>query len=229
MSSRPATTEPTATEPTEPTEPTDPPPDRAAADTAYYRHVLHQLIDMGLDLAQQLHQQATTPTPDAPPDHSHAPDPTVAFDRIARAVRRTVALARSLAVPPSADAATPGTAAHRLLARSRVIREVEDAIQRARDDRDAGPLHAELRERLDDPDLDDEIAVRPVGDIIADICRDLGIAAPPDIAPWKRRTPADIVDLRALAAQAASARARSEPAAAPARPHAPAMLYPLRL
>ena len=214
MSPRPATTEPD--------HPADhPPADHTQADALYYRDVLHQLIDMGLDLARQLHQQATTPTPDAAPDPAFA----VAFDRISRAIRRTVALARSLAEPPAAEHAAPGTATHRILARKRVIREVEDAIQRTRDGRESDLLHTELRERLDSPDLDDEIANRPLADIIADICRDLGLAAPPDISPWKRRTPADLIELRALAAEPPA----QPPPAAPPRQIHPTPLYPLRV
>ena len=221
MSPRPATTEPD--HPADHAQADHTPADHTQADALYYRDVLHQLIDMGLDLARQLHQQATTQAP--APDATPAPDPAFAFDRIARAIRRTVALARSLAEPPAAEHAAPGTATHRILARKRVIREVEDAIQRTRDGRESDLLHTELRERLDSPDLDDEIANRPLADIIADICRDLGLAAPPDISPWKRRTPADLIELRALAAEPPA----QPPPAAPPRQIHPTPLYPLRV
>ena len=61
-------------------------------------------------------------------------------------------------------------------------------------------LEAELRERMDAPDLEDDIAGRSVADIVADICRDLGIAASPGSHPWKRRTPGDLTELFARAA-----------------------------
>jgi hypothetical protein len=55
-------------------------------------------------------------------------------------------------------------------------------------------------DRLDGPDLDGFDLDRPVADLIADICRDLGLAAAPGTHPWKRRTPDDIAILCARAA-----------------------------
>ena len=202
---------------------------------------------MGTDLARLLHQQASaqaaqrttppsapqSPAPQpAPPPAPDAliPDPLVstaaAFDRIARAVRRSIALARSLAdpVPPARDPAQ-----HRAAARKRILREVEDAIQRtapasgqtapshaapngsdadasdAADD-SAEALTAELHDRLDAPDLDDDISRRPIADIITEICRDLGLAALSGAHPWKRRTPKDLEQLHARAAAPSSPR-----------------------
>ena len=172
-----------------------------ANDALYYRAILHALIDMGADIARTVHAQ-THPTPIAEPT-----DPTIPFDRIARAIRRTIILARKVAEPlPTQTAADP--AQHRTAARARIIREVEDAIQRRSSDSDAAALHAELLDRLDSPDLDDDIASRPASDIIADICRDLGIAAVPGMHCWKRRTPDDISLLcrRALASPTAAPR-----------------------
>jgi hypothetical protein len=210
------------------------------ADAHYYRHVLHDLIDMGAGLARLLHQQATAAAQAAPqgpaplPAPPPAPDALIsiaaAFDRIARAVRRSIALARSLAnpVPPARDPAQ-----HRATVRKRILREVEDTIQRtapgsdnaAFDDVDADvdeasaeALTAELYDRLDAPDLDDDISHRPVADIITEICRDLGLAALSGAHPWKRRTPQDLEQLCARAA--ASSRAR-QPGAGPLVPITP--------
>ena len=217
------------------------------ADTQGYREVLHDLIHLGAGLARCLHNQAiaqaaqqaaahsTQPAPDAQQATNAQPAPasealislTLAFDRIARAVRRSILLARSLAHPvqPAPDPAQD-PARHRAATRRQIIREVEDAIQRTgrgtrarRDDgRDdehdgAGTLQAELRDRLDAPDLDDDIGTRPAADIISEICRDLGLAAPPGGAhPWKRRTPEDIAQLCADAAAPSGAR---QPGAGP--------------
>ncbi len=207
-------------------------PGQQAADAHLYREALRDLISMGTDLARLLHGQATAqvqaraaqggtnpqpapaPAPGTPIPSAPIPDALVsiaaAFDRTARAVRRGVLLARSLARPvqPAHD-----PAGHRAAARRRILREVEDAIQRpgtsderdgdgrggdGRDGRDG--LRAELRDRMDSPDLDDDITGRPVADIITDICRDLGLAALPGTRPWKRRTPEDIRQLCARAA-----------------------------
>ncbi len=190
--------------------------DQQAEDAQYYRRVLHELIDMGVDLARGVHQQATVQAggedlgdgPGAPT----VQDTAAAFDRISRAVRRTVALARKIAepLPPRAD-----TGQQRVAARRRILREVADVIQRRAEGVEAEAMHAELSERLDAPDLEDDIDGRPVAEIIADICRDLGLAAMPGTRPWKRRTPRDI---EALCTRAAQPRAVPSPAAVHAAP-----------
>jgi hypothetical protein len=191
------------------------------SNTAYCERVLLELIAIGTDIARMVHQDAELqseycrtvksigPTP--PP----TPEPTAAFDRIARAIRRTVTLLHKL--PELARKANePAKAAHkhpdRVAARKRIIRDVEDTIQRTKKDDEAEHLHAELHDRLDSPDLDDDIDHRPVDQIIADICRDLGIAHSAGTHPWKRRTPADILALAARAAMKAPAEARSSKA-----------------
>ncbi len=224
------------------TEPGPHAPGQSAADAHYYRHILHDLIDMGTSLARFLHQQATTQAaqrttttaaqqdPGPQPASSPAPDIALAaaFDRTARAVRRSIALARSLAapIPPARDPAR-----HRAAARKRILREVEDTIQRTApasgqaasdaadlDDASAEALTAELHDRLDAPDLDDDISSRPVADIITEICRDLGLAALSGAHPWKRRTP---TDLEQLCARAATPSRASPPGAGPPVPATP--------
>ncbi len=137
---------------------------------------------------------------------------TAAFDRTVRAVRRGILLAHSLARPVQP---APDPARHRAAARKRILREVEDTIQRPGSDGRSGPalpanlqdsLRAELRDRLDGPDLDDDIASRPVADVITEICRDLGLDAFPGTRPFKRRTPDDIRQLCARAAAPSAAR-----------------------
>ena len=193
------------------------------ADAHGYREILHDLISMGTDFARLLHSQAQAAQPAAAPvshatDAQPAPAPdtlislSAAFDRIARAIRRSILLARSLAEPLQL---TQDPAGHRIAARKRIIREVEDAIQRTPDPTDAKVLQAELRDRFDAPDLDDDIGTRPVSDIITELCRDLGLATLPGAHPWKRRTPEDI---RQLCAQAAAPTPIRQPGAAPQEP-----------
>jgi len=190
--------------------PTPPETTQTDTDKAYYRRVLHDLIDMGSDLARQVHQQATRAaearTAALPPNTTPDPasDHTLAFDRMARAIRRTIALARHIAEPPATRTAIP--VLHQAIARRRILREVEDVIQRTATGAQAESLHAEALDRLDGPDLVDEIAHLPIATIVADICRDLGIAAsayttPGAARPWKRRTPHDIALLCARAAK----------------------------
>jgi hypothetical protein len=221
--------------------PDQPTSDQQAQDAQYYRFVLHDLIDMGTELARMVHRQAlsqakaTTLSTDPHIDQTsnnatavlgneHPPLPSqdlvAAFDRIARAIRRTIVLARKVAMPPPppGDPARSTNEQHRTSARKRIIREVEDAIQRAARDNEAEALHAEFSERLDAPDLDDDIDHRPAADIIAEICRDLGIAARPGTHPWKRRTPQDVA---ALSARAAMPRATPRPVAPGKQPLPP--------
>ena len=175
-----------------------------AGDAPYYRRVLHELIDMGADMARLVHREAARLEADAAPDRPGAetvPGLAVAFDRITRAVRRTIGLAQRL------DQRADGQAAGRRVAgRRQIIRAVEDSIQRRADAGEQEALEAELLERLDGPDLDDDIDHRPIADIIADICRDLGLAAPAGTQPWKRRTPGDIAMLCERAARTGASR-----------------------
>ncbi len=215
-----------------------------------FAHLLHQQAtaqsaQQAAAPAPQLTEAHPAPTlaPDAAPDLTQdfapdagadltqafpsdaAPDLTAAFDRMARSVRRSIALARVLG-EPVVLASDP--AQHRAGVRKRIIREVEDAIQHASDNAgrpgaerpDAESLRAELRDRMDAPDLDDDIASRPVAEIITEIRRDLGLASLPGHHPWKRRTPDDIQQLCTRAA--APSRTR-QPGAGPqpGKPAAP--------
>jgi len=199
------------------------------ADTRGHGAALDGLINMGTGIARLLHdqahaqaaQQAAQPgqqnTPQAAaaqPAPAPAPAASLqalaaAFDSIARTVRRCIMLAQSLDTPKQpARTPAPDRTAARTAARKRILRAVEDTLQRQDYDdgyRDCDPTeapHAELLERMDAPDLDAEIANRPIDDIIKYILRDLGLAALPGTRPWKRRTPSDIEQLNARAAAA---------------------------
>jgi len=199
-------------------------PGPQAEDDQFYREILHGLIEVGAELVRHLPQQAAQAQ--APQQHP-APQPApalssdavasvaTAYDRISRAVRRCIALARSFNDPAHTPKHPPH---HRADARKRILRAVEDTLGRQDYDdsyRVCDPteaLHAELLDRMDAPDLDRDIANRPIDDIIKDILRDLGLAALPGTRPWKRRTPSDIEQLNARAA------APSRPAGSTPRP-----------
>jgi hypothetical protein len=146
------------------TAPTNDPADRALQrdeDAQYHRQMLHELAEMGMGIARALYRHAAA-EPAAPEDQpaasAAAPSPAIAasaaFDRIARTVRRTIALARKLS-----DPAQPGPArqvavdaqARRVAARERIIRDSD--IEAG----DAEALHADLCERPEEPpeELDD--------------------------------------------------------------------------
>lgn len=152
-------------------------------DTQFHRDALNELVAMGMDIARGLHQQAK------PQPGTDTPDVTTPFERVARTVRRTIRLAQHIAQPrPTREAP--------LQARRQILRAVEDTITRTRRGPAAATAHAELLDRLDSPelveDLDHDIATRPVAEIIAEITRDLGLLCDPGTPYYRRRTPADI-------------------------------------
>ncbi|MBV8914951.1 MAG: hypothetical protein JOZ05_18170 [Acetobacteraceae bacterium] len=174
-----------------------PPPVRNPVEerAEYYRGFLHELLEMGMELARAVQADAKAADPKDPA----APkllDLVTAYERVSRGIRRTIMLAQRLDAPPS-----QASAQHRASARRRIIREVEDAIHARARPGDKEYLQAELRERLDGPDILEDVDHRPIPEIIAEICRDLGVAAQLGAKPWKRRTPEDIAALCALAAQ----------------------------
>ncbi|MGI4955338.1 MAG: hypothetical protein ACRYGM_26320 [Janthinobacterium lividum] len=189
-----------------------------SGDDAYYRAVLHDLIDRGADLARRLHERAAGPA-------NADGDPTIAFDRVARAIRRTIALARHIAANPVAarpeQSHADSRADSRADTRARLIRGVEDAIHSQRRGGDAEPLYAELGERLEDPALEFDLAHRPVAEIIEEIARDLGVAVQGRSYVWRRRTPQDIATLRRRALAAPHEAAAQAPQAIPPNPPPP--------
>ena len=175
---------------------------------------LDTLIALGTTLAQHIVAEATT-TPQTP-EHTQAN--ALAFDRVTRAVRRTILLAQKISQTPTKPNA-------RTAARKRILREVEDCIQSEATGPEAEALTAELHERLDAPDLEDDLESRPIQDIIQDIQADLGIAIDlPGHHSWKRRTPRDIEALRARAARPPRAEAPRAEAPRPGTP--PASAHP---
>ena len=158
----------------QPTQPSNP------EDTALYRETLHKLIAMGVEIAETIHAQIT---PQAEPASNQ--QASIAFDRIARAVRRTIALAQSLnnpKIPPQS----------RTAARRKIIRRVEDRIHRLAKGPRAESLREELFDRIDTNEFDNEIATRDIEELIQEICNDLGLEGIPGASAWRRRTPEDI-------------------------------------
>ena len=157
-------------------------------DAAFYRAALHELISIGTDLARDVQAARRTEPPTVT-----APEAAEAFERIARATRRTILLATRLNDTPAADPAKT---------RRAVIRAVEDAIT-AEPGTDAPAkqrLEAEFRERLDAPEFAEDLATRPVAEIVADILRDLDLGRAPWARPQhRRRTPEALRRLHALA------------------------------
>jgi hypothetical protein len=173
------------------------------------------LLDISNEMAEILTYQIRSQTDD--PEAARAT--VAAFTPLATSIRRTIMLHEKLGQPVKPRP-------NRIAARKRIIRDVEDAIETNAAADEQETLHAELLERLDRPDLDNDIADRPIADIVTDITRDLGVAGPCNAHPAKRRIPHDIAVLNARAEQSSGA-APSEMlaallASAPPRPPRPA-------
>jgi hypothetical protein len=168
---------------------------RAADDAEFYREVLHELIGMGSEIARQVHSQIAVQLPNNQP----TPDVTVPFERIARCIRHSIVLARKV-MEPVPERPAERAAYRRSAARVGIIRSVGDAILRDASDTEAAGLRGELAERMDRPEMDDEIDHRPIQEIIDEIRADLGIGA--GAVSRVRRTPADVAALQAWGAAA---------------------------
>lgn len=153
--------------------------------------VLGRLAEAGLNLALAIERQATTE--DAAPVVEG--DIALAFGRVSRAVRLTLALqSRVIKDLQALDQVAAGQLyAHRCNAereRERLAKQRKDRVQRivervigaeAADEAEVDRLADEAFERLEHDDIYGDLTARPVGEIIALICRDLGLS--PD---WTR-------------------------------------------
>jgi hypothetical protein len=146
--------------------------DPAVARTERHLRMLAELGEIGMDLAREVRRQALDRTGEAPP----AADLALTFSRIARAVRQTVALEAKLAEGPSERARLSVADRWRSARRKRQVKEIVAAvIDDEAGEYDVDGLHEQLQERLDDGDEEADFADRPIGELVARICRDLGV------------------------------------------------------
>ncbi|MDB5463312.1 MAG: hypothetical protein JWP23_1701 [Phenylobacterium sp.] len=156
------------------TAPTDPVADRAER----HGRVLQELTDLGMNLARAVSAQA------ADADRATAHALALDFARIARAVRQTVALEAKLADDRQTSLAE--RAQHRQREadaqarrrRTRIESLVERAIDAEASGSEADNLYEDLRERLEDADDLAGFHDRPIPEIVALICKDLGLTPP---------------------------------------------------
>ena len=191
---------------------TDPDHNQDAEDDLFYRDTLQELVLVGATLARLLQTQAIADAQAAVQGMAPSTplgDHAATFDRISRAVRRTITLARSLREPPpparapahpSAAARTPtlpeageDAASHPAAAPGREDAKAPNEAPSAdlRDRREARDRDRPDRPDRDAPDHDEDDTGRPPAAVIADIRRDFGLDTPPGADAWTRRTPAD--------------------------------------
>jgi hypothetical protein len=140
--------------------------------------LLDELADYGRDIARAIAQRVQAAEADEPVAELQAA--AMAYARVARAVRLTVMLKAKLVGRPAgaeADAETDGGNDSEDVRKFRVERIIE-RVARARhadDDDEVERLTTEAAERLDDDDLYGGVLERPMSELLALICRDLGL------------------------------------------------------
>jgi hypothetical protein len=141
--------------------------------------ILSELAEAGLEIAQALKGRIVEAATEPDADNARAcADLTRAFDRASRATRMAIALRRRLAK----DEPLPGQMARarerearndqgyralRIVRRMARARSYPSLVYEAMD--------REARERLFDPDISGEILGRPLGALVAQICKDLDL------------------------------------------------------
>jgi len=175
---------------------------------AWRLEILEELVEIGMGAARQLRDQMGQEAEariEARQLGSPAPaeaagfDYGMAFERVSRALRRTLALhdkfetelnARNerTAAEAAAQQATAAKTASpvedrdRSQRRHKVIRAVERAIDDEADELEGSDLWDEMQERLDDYERFEDFDNDPVGKIVMHICRDLKLT--PDLSLW---------------------------------------------
>jgi hypothetical protein len=158
-------------------------PDPAEARAQHRFVVLRELTDLGMGIARDVRRQAAEPAaPGAPPV-----DFGLQFARIARAVRQTVALEARL--DEERRVRREAAEAERLLEtrlrgqrRKNQVGNIIEHMLDSESESDAERLSDSLHERLADID-DCDFADRPLGEIVAAICKGLGVTI--DWALWE--------------------------------------------
>jgi hypothetical protein len=155
--------------------------------------VLGELAELGLDIARAIARQAATEAPgeapaEMPGETTRAPqvvkgDVSLAYARVARAVRLTIALQSRLlqdlrALDEVAERHLHGGRSNTARERKARVRRILDRVIDAEvgDAAEGDRLAGEVRERLENDDIYGDVLARPVGEIVAMICRDLGLS-----------------------------------------------------
>jgi hypothetical protein len=173
---------------------------------------LDELADMGVDIARELHRQVLEKA-------GPAPELALAFDRVCRAVRLTQMLQEKLereheerARQVAAEAAAEHAARieRKVTTVRRTVRSVLDVETEADATLDDLGLHGLMLDGADREAEDAAFLDRPLGEIVARICFDLGLQ--PDWSLW---------DDEPWAADAAKVQAPAERYEPPRRPQLP--------
>jgi hypothetical protein len=151
--------------------------------------MLRRVAQAGLEMTLEIERQVQGEVPEGQAPSSLG-DLALAYSRASRALRLTVMLQSRLAGEREATGARSGPADGaeaaaeearrsdpRYVHKARVERIVERVAKAAvgEDEEELDRLVIEAGERLDDEDLYGEVLDRPVGELVALVCRDLGL------------------------------------------------------
>jgi hypothetical protein len=146
--------------------------------------VLTRLTDIGMGIAEDAGRRSRALAEGGEAD-ANAPDPGLTYSRAARAVRMTIAL-QSRLLEHLAKLDREGRLDRMTETRkrkNRIERLVDLAIEAEYDDSyEVERLSREARERLDDEDEFGDLLDRPLAEVVAIICRDLGLS--PEEGAW---------------------------------------------
>ncbi|MDB5429227.1 MAG: hypothetical protein JWP35_343 [Caulobacter sp.] len=167
--------------------PTPPPPGATAPDDgdAWGERrlaILAELAEAGLEIALALKtRMVATAALEPDPESARAcADLGRAFDRASRAVRMAIALRERLLKDAAPGAQAMRGAAHEARTeRAGRVRRIVGRIAKGvwKDSPMCEALDKVVREQLFDPDISGELADRPIGALVAQICFDLGLPA----------------------------------------------------
>lgn len=142
--------------------------------------VLTRLAEIGMAIAEATERWALAAVDEADASSSgFRGDPGLVYSRVARAVRLTLMLQTRLLkeMPALGRAETLAKSAQEEARRERAHRLTMRAIRAEHDDADdIEQLSGDAWERLRDEDFGDDLGDRPLGEVVARICHDLGLS-----------------------------------------------------
>ena len=147
-------------------------------ETARDREILETLTELALEVATALKAQIVT---EAAAGNAESADRlSLAFTRVGRSIRQTLAFKAKLAEMAAKAVEKHETkvleqaiAASRLrFKKQKIARDVAEMMESQRAPED---LLTDLRERLEDPDIEEEMLTVRVGDVIMGLCDDFNI------------------------------------------------------
>ena len=161
--------------------PGEPRPDDAAAWAERRLEILSELAEAGLEIALALKTKIVE-TAAAEPEADSAracADLSRAFDRASRAVRMCIALRdrvmkEAATSAQAARAASDDARSQRAGRVRRIVKRIAEVRSNDRYDREA--FDRQATERLYDRDITGDLANRPIGALVAQICADLNLS-----------------------------------------------------